>query len=399
MRSESSQSIINNLQIFLAQVSIKLYLVDFSLLSLHKHRYRWIKNGNEFNITASSDRIAWKNSSESGSLIFLQPSADDEGEYYCLAENVDGITRTNKIILRRTFLDNFVNVSNVQKITAHEGDSLKLECNPPKGEPKPSIIWMLQTSYGSIKSVENPRVTFDSSGNLWFSSLTRHDASKDSFYVCSAASIRADEYKLGTRFSLKILPRTKTLKFFSPQPQFISPPNITVLNGQNAEMYCIYDGRPTPTIKWKNIRTGQLIENSERIFPENFGKSLKIKKVSEAEHGLSVECTAENDRGQPLSNRFTINVESPPKFIVEPEAKNVTVNELVEMTCEADGVPKPQIQWFFNGKETGQTDTGIGKLKLKSASKANSGNYACYATNKHGFVFKDIYINTVQPTR
>lgn len=339
----------------------------------------------------------WKNETESGSLIFVLPSTDDEGEYYCLAENNDGIAKTNKIILRRTFLDNFQNVSNIQTITAHEGDPLKLECNPPKGEPEPSIVWMIQTSYGSIKSVENPRVTFDSSGNLWFSSLTRADASKDSFYVCSAASNMAAQYKFGSRISLKILPRTKPLKLVPPTPQFISPSNVTVLSGQNAEIFCIYDGRPVPTITWKNMQTGQLIENSERIFPENFGKSLKIKKVTEQENGLSFECIAENDRNERRTKHFTLNIETLPKFVVEPEAKNVTENESVEMNCEADGVPKPQIQWFFNGQAMSREVKS--KLVLKSATKSNSGNYACYATNKHGFVFKDIYINIVQSSR
>lgn len=377
-------------------------MFSHTLFSL-PHRYRWLKNGNEFNITALSDRIVWKNSSDSspsGSLVFHQPAADDEGEYCCLAENSDGTARTNKIILRRTFLDNFVNVSNVQTVTAHEGEALKLECNPlPRGEPAPSIIWMMQTSFGSIKSVENPRVTFDSSGNLWFSSLTRADASRDSFYMCSAASIQADEYKLGSRYSLKILPRTKVLKPLAPTPQFTSTPNITVLAGRNVELYCIYDGRPMPTIKWKNIRTGELIESSERIFTENFGKSLKIKKASEQEDGLKVECAAENDRGQRRASYFTVNVETLPRFISEPEARNVTAGASLEIACEADGVPKPHIQWFHNGKAIDRGALGESKLKLKSTASSNCGNYACYAVNKHGFVFKDIYINIVQPSR
>lgn len=337
---------------------------------------------------------------ENGSLVFTNLTIEDEGEYECYAENDDGIAKTNKIILRRAFLESFTNVTNVEEIVVNEGDSFKFECKVPRGEPKPNIFWMIQTSYGGIKSVESSHATLDSDGNLWFTSVSRSDASKDSFYVCSAASYIANEYKLGNRISLKVLPRPKLQKqqqkSTPPTPQYVSSSNITTLSGQNVEFFCIYEGRPsTPTITWS--KNGSLIENVERIFPENFGKSLKIKKVA-LEDEASYECHASNERGDQHTTRFALTVETLPKFIVEPETRNVTENESVEMKCEVEGRPKPQIEWFYNGKLL-KNEVNKNRISLKSVSKFNAGNYACYAKNKHGFIFKDISINIVHPSR
>jgi neuronal cell adhesion molecule len=334
---------------------------------------------------------------ESGSLVFTKLTNDDEGEYECYAENDDGIAKTNKIILRRAFLESFKNVSIVQEIVVNEGDSFKFECKVPRGEPKPNIFWMIQTSYGGIKSVESSHVTLDPEGNLWFTSVSRSDSTKDSFYVCSAASNVANEYKLGNRISLKVLPRTKLQyqKPTPPTPQYVSSSNITALSGQNVEFFCIYEGRPTPTITWS--KNGSLIENVERIFPENFGKSLKIKKVA-VEDEASYECQAMNEKGDQHTTRFALTVETLPRFIVEPETRNVTENELVKIECEVEGRPKPQIEWFYNGKAL-KNEVNKNRIILKSVTKSNAGNYACYAKNKYGFIFKDISINIVHSSR
>lgn len=48
---------------------------------------------------------------------------------------------------------------------------------------------LLQNSDGGIKSINNSRMTLDPEGNLWFSNVTRHDASDEFAYACAATSI------------------------------------------------------------------------------------------------------------------------------------------------------------------------------------------------------------------
>jgi len=49
------------------------------------------------------------------------------------------------------------------------------------------------------------RLTVDPEGNLWFSNVTRKDASEDFLYACSAASYFRNEYKLGNRVHMQVI--------------------------------------------------------------------------------------------------------------------------------------------------------------------------------------------------
>lgn len=361
------------------------------------NRYRWTKDEKDLIIDASVDRITQK--ADGGKLTFLKPTDDDEGTYVCFAENKDGIARSNMINVRKAFLESFTNESMIREMEAVEGDPFQLECISPKGIPKPNIFWMIQTTQGAIKSVDNPRVTLSpSTGNLWFSSVSREDASKDSYYVCSAASTVANEYKLGNRIALKVVPRiTKLQKGLQPSLQYVSPSNMFILRGKIVEIFCIYGGSPVPKVAWS--KDGKPIEYNERIMLENYGKSLKIKKADVDDAG-NYTCEVSNENGESESSNFKVQVIYPPKFTVVPESKNVTMNETLEVECEADGSPQPTIQWFFNGNPLEAGDTGRelreNKISIKAVQKLHEGNYACYATNSASYIFKDIYVNVLE---
>jgi neuronal cell adhesion molecule len=330
----------------------------------------------------------------------MKPDSNDAGEYLCFAENEDGNARSNLIAVKRAFLESFENESMITEMEAVEGDSFTLECAlAPNGVPKPSISWMIQPAQGTIKSVDNPRVTLSpATGNLWFSSVSREDASKDSYYVCSAASAVANEYKLGNRISLKVLPRTTKLqKGLPPTLQYVSPNNIFANQNKSIEIFCIYGGLPAPKVAWS--KDGESIEYNERIISENFGKSLKIRKT-DVNDGGNYTCDVSNENGESVSASFNVQVIYPPKFTVEPESKNVTVNEALEIECEAEGHPKPTVQWFFNGNPF-EADDPKRKLRnntivIKAVQTFHKGNYACYATNNASYIFKDIYVNVLE---
>lgn len=312
-----------------------------------------------------------------------------------MAENADGIARSNSVKFRKAFLENFKNDS-ARTIEAQEGESLKLECKAPNGYPKPSIFWMIQTVHGAIKSVDNPRVTLDPAGNLWFSSVSRDDANKDSHYVCSAASSVVNEYKLGNRIMLKVIPRSsKSLNGSPPTPQYVSAADVLVLRGKKVELFCIYNGTPIPKLAWS--KDGKPIELDERVVLENYGKSLKIKNTDAEDEG-KYSCEASSEIGETQTSNFNLKVEMPPVFIVEPKSHNVTLNETLEIQYEVASTPESEIRWFFNGKPLEQEDNmrreiSDGKIVIRNVEKSDKGNYACYATNVHGYVSRDIYVN------
>lgn len=364
------------------------------------NRYKWTKDGKVFDVAARVGRVT--QNAENGKLTFLEPNDDDEGKYLCYAENEDGTARSTVITVKKAFLESFTNESMIREVEVEEGDPFMLECVAPRAEPKPTLFWMIQTAEGAIKSVDNPRVTLSPDGKLWFSSVRREDASKDSYYVCSAASFLADEFKYGNRVSLKVLFNTtkgvvvKPRKNHPPFLDYTSPDEVFALRGKTAEIFCIFSGSPQPEIAWS--KDGEPIEFSEKIMLENYGKSLKIKKVDESDEG-GYTCTITNSIGQSLARNITIKIMSPPRFTKEPMSRNVTVNETVEIECEAEGNPTPTLHWFFNGTPIDANGPGWelleNKILFKTVQRSHSGNYACYATNDASHIFKDIYVNVL----
>lgn len=330
-------------------------------------------------------------------MTFLKPGEEDEGEYFCLAENKEGTARSRSISLKRTFLENFKNDS-VQTIEVQLGQPLKLECEAPKGYPKPSIMWLIQTEIGAIKNIDNPRVTLDPAGNLWFSSVSLSDANRDSFYVCSASSYFVNEYKLGNRIKLEVIPysaNTKSLSGSPPTPQYVSSHDMFALRGKKIELFCIYHGVPMPKVAWS--KNGKPIEFDERVILENYGKSLKIKNTDVEDEG-KYSCEASSEIGEKQISNFQLKLEFPPQFIAEPQSKNISLNENFEIKCQAEGVPEPTVEWFFNGKSADETNNArrevtASKIVVKETQKSDKGNYACVVSNTHGYISKDIYIN------
>jgi hypothetical protein len=65
----------------------------------------------------------------------------------------------------------------------------------------------LQSTNGALETINSSRLTVDPEGNLFFSNVTRLDASKDFLYACSASSFFRNEYKLGNRVFLQVMIR------------------------------------------------------------------------------------------------------------------------------------------------------------------------------------------------
>jgi neuronal cell adhesion molecule len=76
-------------------------------------------------------------------------------------------------------------------------------------------------------------------------------------------------------------------------------------------------------------------------------------------------------------------------------AEDVTV----EFKCEAKGVPKPAIQWIYNGQPIDQAPPNTrrkvqaNRIIIERIVKGDTGNYGCNATNSIGYVYKDVYVN------
>ncbi|XP_046388931.1 neuroglian isoform X2 [Ischnura elegans] len=357
-------------------------------------KYRWIKNGKNFNWQTYDERISQQPGR--GTLVITSPRDEDIGQYQCFAENEWGIATSNSVFVRKAELNSFKEEQPIT-LTAEEGKPFKLTCNPPDGWPKPNVYWLIQNSDGGIKSINNSRMTLDPEGNLCFSNVTQADASDDFTYACSATSVFRNEYKLGNRVNLQVLSTGVSASQNRHQPvaQYLSRKNEIALRGKKVEIYCIYGGTPLPQIRWSK-QGGAL--PPERTTQGNYGKTLIIKHVNFEDAG-TYGCEASNGVGEAKSHAVSLTVLAAPYFTVVPQVALAAEEEEVTFRCEASGEPKPQISWIYNGKPIEQAPPNPRRkvtpnsITIERLEKKDTGNYGCNATNSLGYVYRDVYVN------
>lgn len=359
--------------------------------------YRWIKNGKDFEFSAYDNRISQQPGR--GTLVISKPRDEDLGQYQCFAENEWGIATSNSVFVRKAELNSFKD-ENPIALSANEGSPFKLTCQPPDGWPKPNVYWLIQDIAGGIKSINNSRMTLDPEGNLWFSNVTRNDASDDFYYACAATSVFRNEYKLGNKVLLNVISTGASTgqNKYAPERQYVSRKNEIALRGKKIELYCIFGGTPLPQIVWS--KNGEWISPSDRITQGNYGKSLVIKHVNFEDNG-TYTCEASNGVGNAQSYSIKLEVKAVPYFTVEPESVNAAEDETVEIRCEASGDPGPVITWIRNGKPISEAPPNSRRhvtsnsIIIEKLVKKDTGNYGCNATNSLGYVYKDVYVNVL----
>lgn len=362
-------------------------------------KYRWIKNGKHFDWQAYDDRISQQPGR--GTLVIGIPRDEDLGQYQCFAENEWGIATSNSVFVRKAEINSFKD-SKPETMIANEGEPYKLTCQPPDGWPKPTVYWLIQDVDGpnQIKSINNSRMTVDPEGNLWFSNVTRQDASTDFYYTCAASSYFRNEFKIGNRIVLKVEQNgvSASQNRHEPEQQYVSRKNEHALRGKKIELFCIYGGTPLPQIVWS--ANGKVLQSSDRITQGNYGKSLIIKHVTSADKGIYT-CEASNGVGSAKTYSIHLDVQAIPYFTLEPEVTLSAEDETVEFRCEASGIPEPKIEWIYNGKPISEAPqnprrtVSSNSIIIKKLTKKDTGNYGCNATNSLGYVYKDVYVNVL----
>ncbi|XP_065166394.1 neuroglian isoform X2 [Atheta coriaria] len=360
-------------------------------------KYRWIKNGKHFDWQTYDDRISQQPGR--GTLSIAKPKDEDLGQYQCFAENEYGVATSNSVFMRKAELNSF-KAQPPLSLTGQEGEPYKLSCQPPDGWPKPKVYWVKLLNSDAFKAINNSRMTLDPEGNLWFSNLTKQDATDGFMYACAAASSTKLEYKLGNRVLLKVITTgvSAAQNKHEPVKQYVTRKNEVALRGKKVELYCIYGGTPLPQTVW--TKDGRQILSTERVQQNNYGKSLVINLVDFDDEG-AYTCEVSNGVGESQTHSINLQVLAVPYFTEEPEIINAAEDESVEFRCDATGVPKPQIKWIHNGKPIAEAPpnprrkVGPNTISIERLVKRDTGNYGCNATNSLGYVYKDVYVNVL----
>jgi len=361
--------------------------------------YRWEKNGKPFNWQVYDNRISEQPGR--GTLVITSPKTEDIGQYMCFAENAHGTATSNSVFVRQSILNNFKEEPPITK-TVEEGKPFQLPCEAPDGWPKPNVYWMIQSTNGALKTINSSRLTVDPEGYLWYSNVTRRDASDEFLYACSAASFFRNEYKLGNRVFLQVIQSGSSAGLqnkHQPEKQYVTRKNHIAYRGKKVKMWCIFGGTPLPEIRW--TKKGGALPQGRTTY-DNYGKTLVIKHVDFDDEG-DYTCEASNGVGIAKSYSINLKVYAAPYFTKEPESQTAAEGENVVFECEAGGYPAPLIRWVHNGKPIDEAPlnprrtVNANTIMIRNLTKQDTGNYGCNATAERvgGYVYKDVFVNVL----
>uniref|UniRef100_A0A8C5M1S4 Tyrosine-protein kinase receptor n=1 Tax=Leptobrachium leishanense TaxID=445787 RepID=A0A8C5M1S4_9ANUR len=171
-----------------------------------------------------------------------------------------------------------------------------------------------------------------------------------------------------------------------------STTNLTVLEGNDAILYCDATGLPDPNISWdiSQINSTKIVQTDTSRRPS----FLKLKNVTSMDNKKIIVCTAENNVGED-DVLVELNVHFPPTitFIDEP-----TLDHHWCIPFSVRSNPRPKLQWFYDGAVLSETDfiwskihetsdnlsEHHGCLQLDSPTHFNNGLYTLRAENEYG---------------
>ncbi|XP_063767625.1 neural cell adhesion molecule L1-like protein isoform X2 [Eleginops maclovinus] len=354
--------------------------------------FRWTKNGQEFDPDIDPRLMKEENSG-----TFVIPNngnlTEYQGTYRCYASNRLGTAISKEIEFIVPHVPKFPKET-LDPVEVEEGQPLVLECNPPQGIPPLQIYWMTI----SLQHIEqDERVHMGLNGDLYFSHAVEKDSRRD--YCCFAAFPRIRT--IVQKNAMSVIVKTKNLSpetanaILQRRPSLLSPSggeSVTQLvKGQDLKLECIAEGFPTPQVEW--VKMGDLLQSKAR--KEKHNKLLIVKEV-ELEDSGKYMCTAKNALGQ-AHHYFTVRVEEPPEWVVEPESQLSMIGADVLIKCSASGTPPPSITWRVNGEPLQGAPAANRKvfddtIMLHNAKESDSAVYQCEASNKHGTLLSNANI-------
>ncbi|XP_018577230.1 Down syndrome cell adhesion molecule-like protein Dscam2 isoform X15 [Anoplophora glabripennis] len=311
---------------------------------------------------------------------------NDGGLYRCVASSkvgsADHSARINVYGLP------FVRSMEKQAIVA--GGTLIVHC-PFAGHPVEAVVWERD---GRLLPINRKQKVFPN-GTLIIENVER--ASDQATYVCVAKNSQGYSARGSLEVQVMVAPQIAPFDFG----------NDPVHSGQSVQVQCfVSEGDLPVTFEW------QLNEKPLEDFPEIstvvVGKRSSILSVDSVSytHAGNYTCKAKNRAGEAaFSSELQVNV--PPRWILEPTDKAFAQGSDATVECKADGFPKPVVTWKratgvspgdYKDFKPNNPDIKVedGTLTINNIQKINEGYYLCEAVNGIGSGLSAVILISVQ---
>ncbi|XP_055962583.1 hemicentin-1 [Sorex fumeus] len=331
---------------------------------------RWTKN------SATLVQNPYISIRSDGSLHIERARLQDGGTYTCVASNVVGTSN------RTTRVDVHV-VPTIQHgqqvLSTIEGVPVTLHCKA-SGIPQPSITW----SKGGQSVPGDGHFLVGTDGGLHVAEPRGEDGGE---YTCTASNA-AGQARRKVQLTVYVRPRIA-----SP-----APPELSVLAGAEVTLPCEATSLPPPVVSWARDRRLISPFSPRHTFLPSGSLKLTDARVSDA--GLYV-CVATNIAGN-VTQSVKLSVHVPPKIQPGPKHLKVPVGQSVELPCQAQGSPRPELTWQKDGRalqESGPRGvlTPEGSLRIPQTLLSDTGVYTCVATNVAGREEAEITLHIQEP--
>jgi hypothetical protein len=370
--------------------------------------YTWIRNETQVLVMNQT----------TGSYVLPSNTFAENGYYVCYATNKWGRAVSRTAFLQKAFINGFPD-NNIENSAKGPRDSLAMYCrNPGQSVPPPVFNWGLTDTSQTFKGTVpvDDRIQYDNViGTLHFANVKSEDMQTASpLYTCLTDNAVSSSVQKGSYTRLNV---TGTVKPAALSTAFRIPTTspVTVLQGDTVVLRCFFYGYPTPTITWMILNSQQPISAANGTYNTTF----RIDSVQMSDDGVTYVCQGRiPGNSNPTSENFQLIVDVVPTFNendTRPVDTNVTIGDTVTFECRPTAKPAiapDGIKWLANGKllnanslparyslSSDRTMLTITDVCMEcSDGSSDFMTVTCNASNTHGYVLGEGYMNILYPT-
>ncbi|CAF0852080.1 unnamed protein product [Adineta ricciae] len=366
-------------QRFLNGIISKPLLLPCNHIGLPKPTVKWFKDDQELVIEENRMTI-----DSTGSLNINSLDTGDRGSFICEISNVIGHAKQQyqvDVYEPPSSADDFVE----RELDVNIYDSVLLPCSIT-AHPPPIITWFRQNI--PIDPNDDINTYLHENGSL---EIRKAELVYNDQYHCTATN-PAGTITHHVKLSINIPPSITGAE----EETFVQAPVNTSIT-----LICPTLGTPQPEIRW--FKAGHELP----IFDIN--DQYIIPSIKPTDEGI-YRCVAKNKAGS-AQRLFNVSVYQSPYFENQSEnhtrlqKKSAIINHTLVLICPAIGLPKPKIQWFYNGRDISSNRKHIymkhngKKLIITRIKSEDEGRYICQATNTIGSIDIVYDVNVMVPPK
>jgi hypothetical protein len=321
-------------------------------LPTERVRRQWSKDGNNLDNVGEVLEVAWLQKDHSGMYACKISTGLEE---LMLVQKV-------KVAFETPLLDRTIPM----KIEVLADTRLKLECSVLKGIPSPEVTWKFKP-----KNEETDRV--------YDGSVIEHASTSDEgIYTCLAVNEYGSDH-------IEVV-----VNVFEPAKFVIVPKDIVVSSLDRVSLDCTVriDPRLLKQTKINWLLESQNLTVADGLDTDERDNSLVISNTMKRHQG-SYTCVVENNyQSVNQTTRLTVLGEVPSFISTEKDVRALESTNLT-ISCQANGLPLPKIQWFRDDGKNIERDERfskafLGDLTIINVQMLDQRNYTCRASNVYG---------------